>query len=80
MGTRKKGAEREDSRPNTVPHALDSCAGRYCFVDRMPPDRKERRVERLDRREKERRIYEELRARYAAVEEADKIYDPKEER
>jgi len=40
------------------------------------PDRKERRASRLERRERERRIYADLRARYAAVADTKEIYNP----
>lgn len=78
MGTRLRPLK--PSPPATVPHVLDVCAGRYRFIDAMPMDRAERRAARLERRDRERRIYQELKTMYASVAEADKIYDPTEKK
>lgn len=42
----------------------------------MPADADERRSERAKRRERERKIYDDLRRQYSSVAESDRIYDP----
>ncbi len=46
------------------------------IVPVIRPDRKERRALRIERRDDERRIYADLRTRYAAIADTKEIFNP----